>query len=67
MLGIDNHKTYWTREEAKALVGKVVNTNAGTRVVIVTAICVDDDEFMVADRDGYMYKKVCANALYCWV
>jgi len=67
MLGIDNHKAYWTREEAKALIGVTVNTNAGTRVVVVATICHDDDEFMVADMDWNVYKKVCVNGLYCWV
>ena len=63
---VDDRKTYWTRTEAQNLVGKIVNTNAGTRVLVVSAFPANDGEYMVVDSDGYMYKKVCVNGLYCW-
>jgi len=60
--------TYWTEEEAKNFIGKVVRTNVGVPVTIVTKMCVSQkaNQWMVVDSNGFYYKKINTRGLYCW-
>lgn len=58
--------SFWTKRQAEELVGKVVATNAGERVLIVGTVCQGANEYSVIGADGYLYAASDKNGLYCW-
>lgn len=63
----DKYSNYWTKAEAEALQGKLVNTNAQTQVVITGMYAESETEFVVTDSKGYGYRQSDNNGLYCWL
>lgn len=63
----DKYSNYWTKEEATALQGKLVNTNAQEQVTITGMFAVGEDEYEVTANDGHSYRQCDNNGLYCWL
>ena len=61
----DDTSAYYTKAEAKALIGKTVRLSSGCGLVVITDMfCVGPDQYEVSDDGRFGYRKQSHNCPY---